>query len=489
MRLTSALFYTAQPLSNEITAFLAEQGITCQRSHTSEAARNTGAAHRFDAILVEHRPESRVQDFMRQLRSARVLTPVIAVVQDADKRSMAELIAAGAADVLIAPLTTDALLLAFHRASIHQSFSSEIDFYRSQVANFTDELVGRCEHIRKVFKDLDHYSATNDPVLISGDHGTGKKLVALNLHARSPRARSAFVKVDCGAFPGSLLEQELFGSENDASFGRKTGMLELADGGTLVLDRVEQMSMPVQVRLLELIEKRAFVRKGAEIKVNVRLIGLTGAKLEARVADGQFKAEFLARFATSHIQLLPLSQRENDAVLICEYFYRRYCTEMGIAAANFEMGFAEAVGAYNWPGNIRELMGCMQRAAYLSAAQQPLSAAALGIGAKGTSTATTTVATSDVTGTLPPPATATMSNVDLSDSLVFKVGTPISDVELEMIRRTVDLTRGNRTKAAKMLGISVRSVYSKLLEIEQMMAKRGQQSPVMAESTADAQCA
>ena len=484
MRLTSALFFTAQPLSNEISAFLTEQAITFQRSHTSEAARNTGAAHKFDAILIEHRPESRVQDLVRQLRSARVQNSVIAIVQEAEKRMTGELIAAGATDVLIAPITPDTLLLAFQRASAHQTLSSEIDFYRAQVANFTDELVGRSEHIRKVFRDLDHYSATLDPVLISGDHGTGKKLVALNLHARSPRARGTFVKVDCGAYPGSLLEQELFGSENDASFGRKTGMLELADGGTLVLDRVEMMSIPVQERLVELIEKRQFTRKGSEIKVNVRLIGLTGAKLEARLADGSFKPEFHGKFAASHIQLLPLSQRENDAALICEYFYRRYCTEMGIPSSNLEMGFSEAVAAYNWPGNISELMGCMKRAAYLSGAQQPLTAAALGIGA---TSGTAVVASTGVSEVRMPSVAPAAANVDLSDSLVFKVGTPISDVELEMIRRTVDLTRGNRTKAAKMQGISVRSVYSKLLEIEQMMAKRGLTTgaPVMEESTAE----
>ena len=275
-------------------------------------------------------------------------------------------------------------------------------------------------------------------VLISGESGTGKELVARMIHMRGPRAKGPFVAVNCAAIPPTLLESELFGHRKGAFTGAeydRRGSFELASDGTLFLDEIADMHAEMQAKILRTIEDREVKRIGAEesVEVNVRLVAATNRNIEAEVKAGRFREDLYFRLNVMRIDLPPLRKHKEDIPLLAEHFLTQFSQEMKKGTHGFSDDALEVLSQYHWPGNIRELENAVERAVMLS--EGPLlrrSAFAGFLGAQ-------------------------------ADSVQAKaIARPLAEVEMEHIQRVLELCGGNRTKAAKILGITPVTLWRKL---------------------------
>jgi formate hydrogenlyase transcriptional activator len=234
-----------------------------------------------------------------------------------------------------------------------------------------EEIVGSSRPIRQVLKQVEKVAPSDSTVLILGETGTGKELIARALHKRSKRATRAFIRVNCAAIPQSLIASELFGHEKGAFTGalqRRLGRFEAADGGTLFLDEIGELPMEMQIALLRVLQEREFERVGSNhpVKVDVRLITATNRDLQAAVASGTFRQDLFYRLNVFPIEVPPLRERAEDIPLLVEYFVGRYAKAAGKNMRHMGKDTLEVLGAYQWPGNIRELQNVVERAVILS---------------------------------------------------------------------------------------------------------------------------
>jgi PAS domain S-box-containing protein len=254
-----------------------------------------------------------------------------------------------------------------------QRLQNENVALREEIDRFSmfEEIVGSCEPLRQVLKQVAKVAPSNSTVLILGETGTGKELIARALHRRSNRAARAFVRVNCAAIPQSLIASELFGHEKGAFTGavqRRVGRFESADGGTLFLDEIGDLPMETQIALLRVLQEREFERVGSNhpISVDVRLIAATNRDLPAAVADGTFRQDLFYRLNVVPIVVPPLRERAADIPLLVEYFIGRYAKAAGKTIRHIDRQTLEQLTAYDWPGNIRELQNVVERAVILS---------------------------------------------------------------------------------------------------------------------------
>jgi transcriptional regulator with GAF, ATPase, and Fis domain len=230
-----------------------------------------------------------------------------------------------------------------------------------------EEIVGTSPPLRTVLAHVSKVAPTDSTVLITGETGTGKELIARAIHTRSPRAARPFVAVNCAAMPSSLLASELFGHERGAFTGalqRRQGRFELADGGTLFLDEVAELPAETQVMLLRVLQEREFERVGgsAPVRVNVRVIAATNRDLRAAVADGSFRADLFYRLNVFPVDVPALRDRRSDVPLLVEYFTHRYATRARKRIRRVTTETSQLLQSYDWPGNIRELQNVIERA-------------------------------------------------------------------------------------------------------------------------------
>jgi transcriptional regulator with GAF, ATPase, and Fis domain len=233
-----------------------------------------------------------------------------------------------------------------------------------------EEIVGVSPPLRTVLSDVSKVAPTDSTVLITGETGTGKELVARAIHKRSPRSARAFVAVNCAAIPTSLIASELFGHEKGAFTGalqRRQGRFELADGGTIFLDEVGELPAETQIMLLRVLQEREFERVGGcwPIRVNVRVIAATNRDLHAAVADGSFRADLFYRLAVFPLEVPALRERRFDIPLLVEYFTHRYAERVGKRIRRVAKETSTLLQSYDWPGNIRELQNVIERAVIL----------------------------------------------------------------------------------------------------------------------------
>ena len=236
-----------------------------------------------------------------------------------------------------------------------------------------EEIVGSSKTLQTVLSRVGKVAPTDSTVLISGETGTGKELIAHAVHKRSQRSGRAFVSVNCAALAPGLISSELFGHEKGSFTGamqRRVGRFELADGGTIFLDEVGDLPPDTQVALLRVLQEREFERVGSTqpIHVDVRVIAATHGDLRAAIADGRFREDLYYRLNVFPIEMPPLREREDDILMLVEYFVQRYARKAGKSIRTIEKRTLERLQAYNWPGNIRELQNVVERSVILSAA-------------------------------------------------------------------------------------------------------------------------
>ena len=351
----------------------------------------------------------------------------------------------------------------------------------SRTPRVTGVLLGRNEKMREVHDLISRVADTDVTVLVRGESGTGKELVARGIHASSPRHDKPFVKVNCAALPTELLESELFGFERGAFTGaiqHKPGKFEFANHGTMFLDEVSEMQLPLQSKLLQVLQDGEFARLGGrnDVRVDVRIVAATNRDLEFAVADGQFREDLFFRLNVVCITLPPLRQRRDEIPELTRLFLTQYCEHYNKPPQALSPETLRLFAEYHWPGNVRELENLIKRTVILGSdesIQRELADAIAGRTARpGPIPALQARQPAVAPGALPvAPAFAAVApaapvDVALTGSLKDIARTAAREAERELIYRTLQQTRWNRREAAEILGISYKALLYKIKEAE-----------------------
>ncbi len=313
-------------------------------------------------------------DGLATLRALRELDPHAQVVMISGHGTIQTAVEAtqlGAYDFLEKPLDTDRVLLTLRNALQHVALAIENVRLRDEV-HARHEIVGSSKAIKQVIERIEKVAPTAARVLITGENGTGKELVARALHALSPRGKAPFVEVNCAAIPGELIESELFGHVKGSftgAFADRAGKFELADGGTLFLDEIGDMSLAAQAKVLRALEDGVISRVGSEktLPVDVRVIAATNKTLTAEIAAGRFREDLLYRLNVVPIDVPPLRARRSDIPQLIEHFVQQLARHTGLEPKPLERDAITRLTAYDWPGNVRELRNTVERLLILAA--------------------------------------------------------------------------------------------------------------------------
>jgi DNA-binding NtrC family response regulator len=388
-------------------------------------------------------------ELVKKIRGAEDPAAVIVMTAFGAVASAVEAMRAGAAEYLTKPLNFDELLVVlgkvFQQQALHREARQLRQRLRDRVA--PNNIIGQSPPMQQVFEIVDQVAPSRATVLISGESGTGKELVANALHQRSPRAAGPFIKLHCAALAESLLESELFGHERGAFTGalaRKDGRFQLADGGTLFLDEIGEISPAIQVKLLRFLQEHEFERVGGTqtIRVDVRVIAATNRNLAEEVARGRFREDLYYRLNVVALEMPPLRDRRSDIPALARFFLERYARDNGKAIDGFSGEALELLAAYDWPGNVRELENAIERAVVLAGSQPA--------GRQGDWQIEPRQLPPNVRPRLAP---AGMPAVP---------GATMADLERYAILETLKSTGGSTSKAADILGISVRTIQYRL---------------------------
>lgn len=384
------------------------------------------SARPVDLIMAD--AEAEIGELIKRLNDERVLSPVIAYGVNTDARTAVSAIRAGAREFL--PLPPDQDLISAIFAAIGDDPKKIV---------FEDPLM--CDLL-----GIAHRVASSDAsILITGESGTGKEMVARYVHEHSRRHDKQLISVNCAAIPDNLLESELFGHEKGAFTGannRRIGKFEEADGGTLLLDEISEMDPRLQAKLLRAIQEREIDRVGGNrpIKVDIRLLATSNRDLSAAVSEGQFREDLLFRLNVVELEIPPLRKRLGDIEPLSRLFAERYARTNGMPERSLNDMALRRLRQYRWPGNVRELENCIHRAVLLSQGAE-LEAEAI---------------------MLPGGGSGCPYDLKNSPEQPGLVGQSMADVERRLILDTLQHTLGNRTHAATILGISIRTLRNKL---------------------------
>jgi len=305
--------------------------------------------------------------FLERIKALAGDIPVVVMSAYTNVATTAGAFRGGALEFLSKPFDLDAACALAARVLHDESPTDGHD----QAVDDRVELIGESAPMQAMFRAIGRLSQAPLSVLIRGETGTGKELVARALHRHSPRAGGPFVAINTAAIPADLLESELFGHEAGAFTGareRQPGRFEQADGGTLFLDEIGDMPMGLQTRLLRVLAEGEFFRVGgrALIRVDVRVIAATHQDLDAKVANGEFRADLLHRLDVVRLEIPPLRERRDDIPLLAEHFLRQAAQELGLGNRRWSVAALQSLAAYHWPGNVRELQNLCRRVAALA---------------------------------------------------------------------------------------------------------------------------
>ncbi len=402
----------------------------------------------FDLVISDIRmPGMSGIELLDHVKSTSPETLVVLITAHGTTESAVEAMKAGAHDYLTKPCSVDEIRLVVQKAVEKRELSHENQVLRRQIQDraIPATVMGRSPQMAEVFDLVRQVAPARTNVLVSGESGTGKELVARALHSLSDRRGRAFVAVNCGAIPENLLESELFGHVKGAFTGAvtdKMGLFEVADGGTLFLDEIGEMPFALQVKVLRAIQSRTFKRVGGtkDVHVDVRIVAATNRKLDEEVRAGRFREDLYYRLNVIEIVLPPLRERPEDVPQLVQHFLRKFSAELGKETPEVDAAVLSRLEAYDYPGNVRELENILERAVTLSRNGRVELECLPSVVREG--------ARKVVSGRLPEVP------VDLDGLL--------ADYERSLIGIALERTAGVKKHAARILGISFRSLRYRL---------------------------
>ena len=397
-----------------------------------------------DLVITDLRmPEVSGEQVLAKVTAENPGVPVIVLTGHGSIDSAVDAMRNGAYDFLTKPLNLDQLVLIVKRALQgrelvlkHKELQEELNSRKS-----FESIIGKSAEMQKIFEIVRKAAGSKASVLITGESGVGKELIANALHNLSPRRDNSLIKVHCAALSENLLESELFGHEKGAFTGAtslKRGRFELANGGTIFLDEIGEIDQNVQIKILRVLQDKRFERVGGEetLEVDVRVIAATNRDLEAEIAAGRFREDLYYRLNVVHIHVPPLRDRRDDIPLLITAFLQEFAKENGKTIEGIDSRARSALYKFDWPGNIRQLRNCLESAVVMSSG--PI------------------IKLEDL-----PPSIAGSSQTDIIE---VPAGIPMSEAEKMLILQTLALNKGNKTKTADILGIGRKTLHRKLDE-------------------------
>ncbi len=431
---------------------------------TIAAAQECLGKDNFDVIFLDVRlPDGDGTNLLKAIQSRPQKPLVVITTGFGSVESAVECMKNGAFDYLIKPFSNEQIEITLRKAEEFTQLLKVNHYLTQDNEESSQVLLGQSagmEILRQLIRKVARTQAT---VLIQGESGTGKELVARALYRESPRANAPFIKVNCAAVPENLIESEFFGHEKGAFTGalnKREGRFELAHGGTILLDEISEISPNVQAKLLRVLQERELERVGGNrtIKVDVRVIATTNRNLEQSVEKKEFRQDLFFRLNVVPIAVPPLREHREDIAYLAQEFMRRYARKHGVHVRGFSEEALKVLTNHPWPGNVRELQNVVERAVILCGESGVLEPDTLGLGRS------TTVAPPDS----PSQAAATASGEDL----------PLAELEKRHILAMLDRCKGNRTHAAKILGVSIRTLRNKINEYHGTQADAEESEPV-----------
>ncbi|MFQ5894222.1 MAG: sigma-54-dependent transcriptional regulator [Nitrospinota bacterium] len=440
------------PLRETLAKMIAREDYEVDQAEDGERALALLADRAPHLILTDLRmPRMDGLQLLKVVKRLRPETEVVMLTAFGTIETAVEAVREGAYDFIEKPSERAHVLKVIRKAIEKQELRREVEELRAELARMREkgELIGASRSMRQVLEFIEQVAPSSATVLILGESGTGKELVAQAIHNLSPRARAPFVKVSCAALPETLLESELFGYERGAFTGathRKEGRFELADGGTLFLDEIGEMSPAVQVKLLRVLQEGEFERLGGRqtLRVDVRIVAASNRDLWAAVEGKTFREDLYYRLNVISLPLPPLRERKEDIPLLVEHFIQRYAAKNGKQVEGVSREALDRLYNFDWPGNVRELENTIERAVVLTRDRV--------VGVEDLSPHIGRVEGAGGEGALP-------QGVPV---VAIPVGTPLDEVERLMIEATLKLTEGDKSAAARKLGIATRTIYRKL---------------------------
>ncbi len=409
----------------------------------------------FDLVFLDVRlPDGEGTDLLERLAALPSRPLPVVMSGFGTIETAVECMKAGAFDYLIKPFSLGQIEVIVKKAESFRQVLKVNAYLAAQVSDASD-LIGDSEAIVSLRAMLRKVAPTEATVLIQGENGTGKELVAHEIFHGSSRAQLPYIKVNCAAVSDTLIESEFFGHERGAFTGateRREGRFELADGGTLLLDEISEISPRLQAKLLRVLQEREFERVGGSktIKTDVRVLATTNRDLQKAVANGEFREDLYYRLNVFPVQVPALRNRQEDIPTLANHFLERFSRRHGLQIPGFTSAALEALGQHLWPGNVRELQNSIERAVILTENNALVNAEALGLNGNGDSY---TFRSSNVRSNRVQPAAESSGTVKR-----------LSEIERDYIMRSLEQNGGNRTKTAELLDISIRTLRNKLNE-------------------------
>jgi DNA-binding NtrC family response regulator len=385
---------------------------------------------------------------LRALKTDTASPAVIILTGQGTIETAVEAMREGAYDYLTKPVDLGRLRLLVDKALQQEAVSREVKLLRHQVRHLgrCGRLIGRTPAMREVYRLMELAAPSTAPVLVWGESGTGKELVARTIHDLSPRRDGPFVPINCAAIPETLLESEIFGHERGAFTGateRRMGCFELADGGTIFLDEVAEMQVSTQAKFLRILQEGRFRRLGGktELRVDVRVVAATNKDPWQAVRDGLLREDLYYRLNVFNLHLPPLRERGDDLPPLIQAFLEEFAAKYAKTVRGVEGEALELLKRHTWPGNIRELRNVLERAVL--------------------------VARGELIGPADVPAELRAQARQPNQGLELRVGMTIDEAERMLIMQTLQQTGQNKTRAAEMLGISLKTLHNKLTRYRQ----------------------
>jgi DNA-binding NtrC family response regulator len=426
---------------------LGEEGYVVEVVHDGSSALARYRVETFDLTITDlMMPRMRGTELVKQLREIDAHALVLLITGFGSIESAVEAMRAGAYHYITKPFRTDEILLQVNRALEQRSLRSEVERLRKEVQerHRFENIIGRSKRMREIFDIVAHVSDLAVNVLIVGESGTGKEMIARAIHHQSARVEKAFIPLNCAAIPETLLESELFGyvrgAFTDARKDRR-GLFQAANGGVLFLDEISEIPLGLQAKLLRVIEDKEVRPLGANYaeKVDTRLVSACNRDPERLVQEGQFRQDLYYRLNVIRIDLPPLRERAEDIPILVDHFIQKFASQTQRPLEGIEPEALDTLLNYRWPGNVRELEHTIERAVHLGKENR--------IGLQD----------------FPPALLARSDNVFPLSEAVGKSYT-LKDLEKEYIMRVMAIAHGNKTEAAKTLGVDRTTLYRKLDE-------------------------